>query len=148
MKIREFSRTTWLPRPVAEIFPFFADAANLQRLTPRWLKFEILTPRQIDLRRGTLIDYRLRIHGIPLRWQSEITAWDPPNGFTDEQRRGPYRMWRHQHRFVERNGGTEIIDIVHYAVAFDWLVHRFFVKRDIEQIFDFREQTLRGMFPV
>lgn len=147
MRIREFKRTTWLQRPVSEVFPFFADAANLELLTPPWLHFRILTSRPIQIRLETLIDYRIRVHGIPFRWQSEITAWDPPRSFADEQRRGPYRFWRHEHKFLERDGGTVVFDEVRYAVPFDFLTHRLLVQPHIERIFDFREQKMRELFP-
>jgi ligand-binding SRPBCC domain-containing protein len=146
VKVHELKRELWLPRPVAEIFPFFADAANLESLTPPWLNFRILSPRPIPIRLGTLIDYRIVVHGIPFRWQSEITAWEPPHRFVDEQRRGPYRIWRHEHRFLERDGGTSISDTVHYAVLFDPIVNRWLVRPDIEGIFDFRTEKMRELF--
>lgn len=146
MKIHELRSELWLPRPVAEIFPFFADAANLERLTPPWLNFRILSPPPIPMGAGTLIDYRIVIHGIPLRWQSEITVWEPPHLFVDEQRRGPYRIWRHEHTFLERDGGTMINDRVRYAVLFDPMVHCWLVRPDIERIFDFRTKRMRELF--
>ena len=147
MRVREFKRTTWLPRPVGEIFPFFADAANLEMLTPPWLNFRVLSPRPIQIRLGSLIDYRIYVHGIRFRWQSEITAWEPPYRFVDEQRRGPYRFWRHEHKFMERDGGSAILDTGLYAVPFDFLIHRLFVRSDIGRIFDFRERKMRELFP-
>ena len=146
MKVRELNREFWLPRPIAEIFPFFANPANLETLTPPWLKFQILTPRPLEISVGTLIDYRLRVRGFPMRWQSEITAWEPPFCFIDEQRRGPYRLWQHDHRFIEKDCGTAIIDTVRYAVPFDFLTHRLLVRPDLERIFDFRAQKLRKLF--
>ena len=146
MKVHELKRELWLPRPVAEIFPFFAEAANLEALTPPWLNFRILSPRPIPIRLGTLIDYRIVVHGIPFRWQSEITAWEPPHRFVDDQRRGPYRIWRHEHRFAERDEGTLISDTVHYAVLFDPIVNRWLVRPDIEGIFDFRTEKMRELF--
>jgi ligand-binding SRPBCC domain-containing protein len=95
-----------LAAPLSEVFPFFADAYNLERITPSFLSFKVLTPAPIEMRPGTLIDYRLRVRGAPLRWRSEITAWEPPYRFVDEQRRGPYRAWIHEHRFEERDGRT------------------------------------------
>ena len=108
MRIFEHTSETWLARPRAGVFEFFADAANLERLTPPWLGFEILTPRPIAMRVGALIDYRLRVHRIPLRWRTEITAWEPPVSFVDEQLRGPYRLWHHTHTFTEQAGGTAV----------------------------------------
>lgn len=146
MRTHEFHAEQWLPVPVEEVFPFFADAGNLQRLTPPWLHFEILTPRPIKMRAGALIDYRLRARRIPLRWQSEITAWEPPQRFVDEQRRGPYRLWRHEHTLEPREGGAICRDRVQYAVPFDTLTHRLFVRPDIERIFAFRRRTLLAVF--
>jgi ligand-binding SRPBCC domain-containing protein len=147
MKVRQLRRSLVLPRPIKEVFSFFADAANLEALTPPWLRFEILSQRPIQMRAGTLIDYRIRLHGIPVRWTSEITQWDPPHFFIDTQRRGPYRLWRHQHRFCGHEDSTQVVDEVEYAIAFDWLTHPWLVKPDLEQIFDFRERELRRLFP-
>jgi ligand-binding SRPBCC domain-containing protein len=146
MKIFTFTSELWLPRPVAEVFAFFGDAANLQAITPAWLNFEILTPAPIHIQRGALIDYRLRIRGIPIRWQTEITDWEPPHRFVDVQRRGPYRQWIHEHRFVAHNGGTRCFDSVRYAVAGGELIHRLFVKPDVGRIFQFRAERLRERF--
>ena len=147
MKVRELKREIWLPQPLAEIFPFFADAANLEKLTPPWLNFQILSPRPIQIRLGTLIDYRVVVRGILFRWQSEITEWDPPHRFVDKQRRGPYRFWQHEHKFSEQEGGTAILDAVRYAVPFDFLTNRLFIRPDIERIFDFRKRKMRELFP-
>lgn len=146
MKVRHLERELWLPRPIAEIFTFFANPANLETLTPPWLKFQILTPRPLKMFVGTLIDYRLRVRGVPMRWQSEITVWEQPFCFIDEQRRGPYRLWQHDHRFIQKDCGTAIIDTVRYAVPFDFLTHRSLVRPDLERIFNFREQKLREFF--
>ena len=146
MKIRDLTRELWLPRPPEEIFPFFADAANLEILTPPWLNFQILTRLPIEMRVGTLIDYRLRVHGLPLHWQSEITAWEPQRRFVDEERHGPYRLWCHEHTFELRDGGTLCRDHVRYAVAFDFLVYWPLVRPDIERIFAYRHEKLRKMF--
>lgn len=97
-----FETELWLPVPREKVFPFFANARNLEIITPPWLNFHVLTPGEIPMRVGALIDYRLGIHGLPVRWQTEITGWDPPFRFTDEQRRGPYRLWRHTHTFEEK----------------------------------------------
>lgn len=143
---RTLQSELWLPRPLAEVFEFFADPRNLQAITPDWLDFSIVTPAPIPMRRGALIDYRLRVHGFPIRWQSEITAWEPPHRFVDEQRRGPYRLWIHEHWFEARGGGTLVGDLVRYAAPGGWLVEWLFVRRDVEHIFQFRRQKLLAMF--
>ena len=143
--MREFNlqQKLLLPLPREEVFPFFADARNLELITPAWLSFEVLTPAPIEMRVGTRIDYRLRIHGVPMRWQSEITTWDPPCCFLDEQTRGPYRRWIHKHRFEECDGGTLCVDDVHYAVFGGQIIESLFVRPDLEQIFTFRRERLR-----
>lgn len=155
-RMMEFSRTPegcfrletelWLPRRREAVFPFFGDAFNLEQLTPAWLKFEVLTPAPITMRAGLRIDYRLRWHGLPLRWQSETSAWDPPARFVDEQRRGPCRLWVHEHLFEDRNGGALARDMVHYAVAGGRLAGRLFVRRDLDRIFRFRQAKLAELF--
>ena len=142
---RRFECDLWLPVPRAELFPFFADATNLEAITPPFLRFEVLTPG-VEIRAGAIIDYRLRVHGIPIRWQSEITVWEPPFRFVDEQRRGPYRRWHHEHRFEERDGGTLCFDTVDYDVIGGALIERLFVRRDVEKIFAFRSAKLRELF--
>jgi ligand-binding SRPBCC domain-containing protein len=146
MRIHHWQSELWLPRPIDEVFPFFADAFNLQALTPPWLQFEILTPPPIVMQVGTLIDYRLRLHGIPLRWRTRIAAWEPPHRFVDEQLRGPYRLWMHEHTFVPERGGTRVGDHVQYALWADALLHRWFVRPDIERIFRFRAEVLQRRF--
>ena len=138
--------TVFVPCRRSEVFPFFADASNLEALTPEWLNFCILTPRPIRMEVGALIDYRIRLRGVPLRWRTRITAWEPPARFVDEQIRGPYRAWIHEHTFTERDGGTEVRDFVRYAVPGGELVHRFFVRRDVEKIFEFRREKLLELF--
>jgi ligand-binding SRPBCC domain-containing protein len=136
----------WLPRPLPEVFAFFADAGNLDALTPGWLRFEILTPRPIAMRVGALIDYRLRVRGLPIRWQSEISDWSPPHRFVDEQRRGPYRLWHHEHTFTAREDGTVVRDQIRYAVVGGELIERLFVRRDLEKIFAYRQRRLGELF--
>jgi ligand-binding SRPBCC domain-containing protein len=146
MRVREFRCEIRLPRPPEEIFPFFADAGNLDAITPPWLHFRIVTPRPIEMREGALIDYKLRVHGLPLSWRTLIREWNPPHHFVDEQLRGPYRQWIHRHTFEPQNGGTLARDIVHYAVPFDFVAHALFVRRDIEKIFAYRQKALRELF--
>jgi ligand-binding SRPBCC domain-containing protein len=147
MRVREFQSELWLPLPPAELFPFFADAANLDVITPPWLHFHIVAPASVVLREGALIDYRLRVRGVPLRWRTRINVWQPPHRFVDEQIRGPYRQWIHEHTFEPREGGTLARDRVRYAVALDFLIHRRIVRPDIERIFQFRAEALRSRFP-
>lgn len=138
-------KTITLPAPLDQVFPFFARAANLERLTPPFLRFEILTP-EVEMQVGALIDYRIRLHGFPMRWRSRISVWEPPHRFVDEQVRGPYRTWIHEHRFLERGGETEVRDRVRYAVPGGSLVQRFFVEPDLRRIFEYRHQVLREIF--
>lgn len=132
----------WLPRGIHEVFDFFADAYRLEEITPPWLHFHVLTPKPVSMFAGTKIDYTLRLHGIPIRWQSEISEWVPPFHFVDRQLHGPYRLWHHLHTFEERDGGTLVKDHVDYAVFGGPLVHWLAVKRDLERIFAFRHQRL------
>jgi len=146
MKIHTLHSEVWIPRPREEVFAFFSRAENLEALTPRWLHFSILPPRPIAMKAGTRIRYQLRLHGIPLRWESEITAWEPPHRFVDEQRSGPYHRWIHEHQFLEHDGGTTVRDIVQYSVAGGMLVHRLFVAPDLDRIFEFRRQKVAETF--
>jgi len=135
-----------LPRPQETVFTFFADASNLEKITPPWLRFEILTPLPIDMHAGILIEYRLRVHGIPIRWRSEITAWDPPFRFVDEQQRGPYKKWVHEHTFVKSGDGSEIRDFVKYNPPGGWLTNFLFVRYDVRRIFMYRTKKLHDFF--
>jgi ligand-binding SRPBCC domain-containing protein len=135
-----------LPQPLGNVFPFFSDARNLERLTPGWLKFEVLTPDPIEMAVGTLIEYRLRLRGVPIRWWSEITAWEPPYRFVDEQRRGPYRTWIHEHLFEERNGQTLARDRVRYDHLGGRLVNKLLVAPDVAKIFSFRRKRMEEIF--
>lgn len=146
MKTYRLETELWLPRPRAEVFAFFSDAGNLERITPPWLNFEILTPQPIELKAGALIDYRIRLYGVPIRWRTEIAEWNPPHHFVDQQLRGPYSLWHHTHRFEERDGGTLCTDEVRYRPFGGALVQRFFVGREVERIFTYRREQLCGLF--
>ena len=138
-----------LTKPIHEVFPFFANSENLNAVTPPWLNFEILTSLPIAMKIGTKVDYRLSLHGIPIRWRSEITEWNPPHKFTDVQLKGPYRFWKHEHFFVSEGNQTRMIDRVEYAIPgwiFAPIVHSLFVKRDLEKIFDYREREFLEIF--
>jgi len=138
----------FVPRRHAEVFSFFAEAGNLQRITPPWVDFHIVTPLPIEMAVGTLIDYRLKVHGVPVGWRTEITVWDPPHQFVDVQRRGPYRRWVHTHRFRAVAGGTQVDDEVDFRVAGGWLVERLFVARDVRAIFQHRQRAILEVFGV
>ncbi len=137
-----------IPRPVEEVFAFFADAGNLEAITPAWLDFRIVSPLPIWMRAGTRIVYRIRWHGLPLRWVTEIRRWEPPHVFTDVQICGPYRLWHHTHRFEPAEGGTRMRDVVRYALPFGPLgeaAHACGVRRDLNAIFDYRARTVADL---
>ena len=147
--MREFTleREQVIDRPLHEVFAFFSDAQNLSVLTPDWLEFQIVTPLPIEMGAGTMINYRIKLHGIPMRWRSEITAWEPPYRFVDEQRRGPYRYWIHEHTFdADGDNRTIIRDRVRYAVPGGTLVHKLFVEPDLERVFTYRARKLDEIF--
>jgi len=139
-------RELWLPKPAEQIFPFFADAANLEAITPRFLSFRVVTPGPIEMKEGTIIDYRLKVRGLPIRWRTRISLWRPPHCFRDEALISPYRQWIHTHTFEPRDGGTLCRDHVEYAVPGGRLVHTLLVRRDVEKIFDYRTEKLRELF--
>ena len=129
-----------------DIFEFFASAENLERLTPPWLNFKILSALPIDMDAGTVIEYQIKLHGIPIRWESEITLWDPPHNFCDVQRKGPYRKWVHEHIFETSDVGTLVRDRVNYEVIGGNLINKLFVKKDLDKIFNYRQATLLSIF--
>jgi ligand-binding SRPBCC domain-containing protein len=135
-------RSQRIARPPDEVFAFFADAHNLEAITPDWLRFRIVTPGRIEMRPGTLIEYRLRLHRVPIRWLTRIERWEPGRRFVDVQVKGPYRLWHHTHEFEEDGeGGTIVLDRVRYALPLGpagELARRAFVARDLARIFDHR----------
>jgi hypothetical protein len=140
-------REQWIPKPMDEAFAFFSRPENLEEITPPWLGFRIVRTGK-QLHAGSLINYKLRIHGLPMRWTSEITVWEPPYRFVDTQLRGPYKLWRHEHSFREQNRGTLIRDHVDYALPFGIfgeIAHKLMVRRDVETIFKFRRQRLEQL---
>jgi ligand-binding SRPBCC domain-containing protein len=134
-------REQWIPRPIEDVFAFFADARNLEEITPAWLGFRILSPQPIVMRRGARIQYRLRWHGVALRWLTEIQSWNPPHEFVDVQAQGPYRLWHHTHSFEAMDGRTLMRDVVRYILPLGRLgrlAHSWRVQADLEAIFDYR----------
>ncbi len=141
-----FSTSQWLPAPLEETFAFFGEARNLERITPPFLRFRIMTPGAIEMRPGALIDYQLRVRGFPIHWQTEITDWNPPDSFTDVQLRGPYRKWVHQHTFCSENGGTRVEDTIHYLVPGGTLIDRLIIRPDLRRIFGYRRTKIEELF--
>jgi ligand-binding SRPBCC domain-containing protein len=142
-------RDQWLPKSLDDVFSFFSRPENLQTITPPWLDFRMVDAPQA-LAVGSLVRYRLRWHGLPIRWTTEITEWSPPHRFVDRELRGPYALWNHEHWFVPHDGGTKMNDRVTYALPLGILgrlAHSIVVNRDMERIFDFRADTMRRLFP-
>ena len=136
-----------LSYPIEQVFRFFASPENLNLLTPPWANFSILSPQPIEMAIGTIIEYRIRVRGVPVNWRSEITEWQPPFAFCDVQLRGPYRFWVHRHTFEERPDGTLVTDHVDYGVLGGALVNRLFVAGELKRIFGYRKTRLHELFP-
>jgi ligand-binding SRPBCC domain-containing protein len=140
-----------LPKPVESVFPFFSDAYNLERLTPSSLKFNVLTPKPIEMRSGCEIKYKLKIHGFPIKWKTTILDFDPPYQFVDNQDSGPYALWHHTHTFEQTadGSGTICTDTVRYRPA-GWIlapmINKFFVQKDVTNIFRYRFKQLDDIF--
>jgi uncharacterized protein len=140
-------RAQWIPKPIEEAFAFFSQPENLEKITPPWLGFHILKADH-PLHAGALIEYKLKVRGLPMRWLTEITAWEPPFRFVDNQLRGPYKLWHHEHRFATKDGGTLIGDRVDYALPLGFLgelIHTLIVRRDVDNIFQYRQQRLKEL---
>ncbi len=141
----ELERKQFVRRPLVEVFGFFSDASNLERITPASLRFHILTPRPIVMQSGTIIEYKLRLLGIPFHWKTLIETFEPMQRFTDSQAKGPYRLWHHTHEFHEVDGGVLMVDRIRYQLPLGLIgriVHTLFVRRQLENIFDYRRQKV------
>jgi ligand-binding SRPBCC domain-containing protein len=148
-RVHRLERTQRIPRGRDEVFAFFADAANLEAITPAFLRFRILTPLPIELRAGARIDYALSLFGVPFTWRTRITVWEPSVRFVDEQESGPYALWRHTHSFEEDGGATTMRDLVEYALPLGLLgalAHGLFVRGMVERIFDHRREVIARRF--
>jgi hypothetical protein len=147
--VHTLRREQCLPGSPESVFAFFSDACNLEAITPPMLGFRILTPGPIEMRAGTLIAYRLRVHGVAINWTTTIREWAPPHRFVDEQLRGPYALWQHTHTFEDDGaGGTVMSDVVRYAIGFGplgALARRLLVQRDLDAIFDYRAKRVREL---
>lgn len=149
MKIHSFRKRTLIDCPIDDVFAFFSDAGNLERLTPAFLNFKILTPLPIEMKQGALIEYQIKLFGIKMRWLTEITKWEPNRRFSDVQREGPYLLWDHEHRFRKVGNSTLMVDTVRYAVPggiLEPMVHRLFVRNRIQEIFAYRERAITELF--
>jgi ligand-binding SRPBCC domain-containing protein len=148
MAVHRLERRQFVARPLDEVFAFFAEAGNLERITPPWLSFRVLTPDPVQMAIGTLIDYRLRLHGISLGWTSQIEVWNPDSPtpqFVDRAIRGPFSLWHHRHRFSASGDGTIVSDEVHYAPplgALGEVANRLIVARDLDRIFAHRHRAV------
>ena len=145
LQIHTLERAQLVPAARDAVFDFFADPFNLESITPPWLSFRVLSPRPIAMESGALIEYRLRLHGLPIRWLARVAVWEPGHRFVDVQVRGPYRLWRHTHVFERHERGTLVLDDVRYALPLGplgRLAHAALVRRDLERIFDFRREAV------
>jgi ligand-binding SRPBCC domain-containing protein len=152
MRVFTLCQEQVLPGPPESVFPFFADARNLEAITPPLLGFEVVTPGEIAMAVGVLIQYRLKVRGLRLDWLTSIQAWEPPHRFVDVQVRGPYALWHHTHTFEATDGGASTLmrDTVRYAIGFGpvgQLAARAFVHRDVQAIFAFRREAVLARLP-
>jgi len=149
VKLRNITRETEVSKSIEEVFAFFAKAENLNAITPPELNFKIITPLPIEMKKGTLIDYKIKLSGISFNWKTEITQWEPPYRFVDTQLKGPYKVWIHEHTFVSQGSGTIIRDSVSYLPkgwALEPAIHGLIVKKKLEHIFDYRMEEIKSIF--
>ncbi len=149
MRVYTLRRRQFIPRPIDRVFAFFQAPENLGKITPSSMRFTILTPLPFSIHKGRLIDYIIRLSGVPMHWRTLISEYQPPNMFVDEQLKGPYLMWHHTHAFMEVGGGTMMTDRVRYVLPFGIigdLVHRIYIRKQLEYIFDYRREVLARLF--
>ena len=149
MKYYKLLKSQFIDKPINEVFSFFEKPENLQEITPLYLNFKIITPSPIKMEVGQIISYNIKLRGIPIKWNSLISSYDPPNSFIDQQIKGPYAIWHHTHRFKEQDGGTLIEDEVKYAIPFGIvgrILNYLFIKNDLKKIFQYREERIALIF--
>jgi ligand-binding SRPBCC domain-containing protein len=150
LKVHVLKRQSKLRKRPDELFDFFSKAENLNIITPPDLGFKIITPLPIAMCKGAIIDYTIKLNGIPFKWRTEITEWDPPNRFVDSQIKGPYKVWIHEHSFEDLGDSTLMTDVVNYLSPgglLEFIPHKLFVEKKVSKIFDYRENTFRKLFP-
>lgn len=149
MKSHFLKRKTIIQKPIAEVFEFFSKAENLNQITPTDLSFTITSTLPIEMKKGALIEYKIKLSGLAFNWQTEISDWNPPHSFIDKQLKGPYKIWIHEHRFVDKGTFTEMYDTVEYLSP-GWIlepwINKFFIERKVNEIFDYRESKLKALF--
>ena len=144
-ELLRIDRAQLVPLSLEEAFAFYADVSNLEAITPPWLRFRILTPHRVVVGEGTLIDYKLALHGVPMRWRTRIERWEPARCFVDRQIDGPFALWEHTHTFEEHPRGTLIRDRVEYRMPLGVvgrLAHRLLIRRDLDRIFEYRRRAV------
>lgn len=149
MQYNELIKTQFISKPIDEVFSFFSKPENLEHITPKYLHFKIQTPLPVKMEVGTVIDYSIRLRGVPIRWRSIISSYEPPYEFVDEQIKGPYSVWHHTHIFREKDNGTEIEDHVKYKIPLGFIgdiANYLFVKKDLNYIFEYRKEIIDKIF--
>ena len=151
MKTFEINMKQYINKPLDIVFEFFSKPENLEMITPESLSFNILTPTPIKMGKGSLVDYTIRLFGIPIHWRTLISDYEPPFRFVDQQIKGPYTFWHHTHTFQQVDGGVEILDKVKYSLPMGWLgtlVHSIWVRKDLEKIFEHRKTVIQNYFEI
>ena len=149
MKVYEIRKTQFLNNSLDIVFNFFSRPENLKKITPEKLSFKIITPPPINMGKGTIIDYTIKLFKFPIHWRTIITTYEPPHLFVDQQLKGPYKFWHHSHTFESKNGGVEIIDRVQYIVPLGWIgqiLNYFWIAPDLEKIFEYRKNVIHKYF--
>ena len=149
MKVFEINKTQFIEKPIEKVFDFFSKPENLEKITPKYLAFNIISSLPIKMKKGKIIDYTIRLLKFRVHWRTLITSYEPPYLFIDEQIKGPYKFWHHTHTFESKNGGVEITDKVRYAIPFGWLgwiLNFFWIRPDLEKIFNYRKDIIQKYF--